>query len=76
MDIINKKIGVYNEFFGNFDSFIKENFIKNYDNILSFCRKKNTELNSKPVITTRVYNMTVKIDYEKVIAGKSLLTFR
>ena len=66
-DIINKKNGVYNEFFGNFDSFIKENFIKNYDNILSFCIKKNTELNSKPVITTRVYNMTVKIDYEKVI---------
>jgi hypothetical protein len=27
-DIINKKNGVYNEFFGNFDSFIKENFLK------------------------------------------------
>jgi ubiquitin-conjugating enzyme E2 Z len=66
-DIINKKSGVYNEFFVNFDSFIKENFLKNYDNILSFCGKKKLEFNNKPVITTSFYNMRVKIDYEKVI---------
>ena len=67
-DIINKKSGVYNEFFGNFDSFIKENFLKNYDNILSFCGKKKLEFTNKPVITTVFYyNMRIKIDYEKVI---------
>ena len=66
-DIINKKIGVYNEFFGNFDSFIKENFLKNYDNILSFCEKKKLEFINKPVISTGFYNMRIKIDYEKVI---------
>lgn len=66
-DIINKKSGVYNEFFGNFDSFIKENFLKNYDNILSFCGKKKLEFTNKPVITTVFYSMRIKIDYEKVI---------
>ena len=66
-DIINKKNGVYNEFFGNFDSFIKDNFHKNYDKILSFCEKKNTEFIIKPVISTNFYSMKVKIDYEKVI---------
>ena len=66
-DIINKKKGVYNDFFGNFDSFIKDNFHKNYDKILSFCEKKNTEFIIKPVISTNFYSMKVKIDYEKVI---------
>jgi hypothetical protein len=66
-DIINKKKGVYIDFFGNFDSFIKENFIKNYDKILSFCEKKNKEFINKPIITTGFYNMRIKIDYEKVI---------
>jgi len=66
-DIINKKKGVYNEFFENFNSFINENFIKNYDKLLSFCEKKNTEFINKPVITTGFYNMRIKIDYEKVI---------
>ena len=66
-DIINKKKGVYNDFFGNFDSFIKDNFHKNYDKILSFCEKKNTEFIIKHVISTNFYSMKVKIDYEKVI---------
>lgn len=66
-DIINKKNGVYNEFFGNFDLFIKENFLKNYENILNFCGKKKLEFTNKPVISTSVYNMRIKIDYEKVI---------
>ena len=66
-DIINKKNGVYNEFFGNFDSFIKENFLKNYEKILSFCEKKKLVFTNKSVISTSFYNMRVKIDYEKVI---------
>ena len=66
-DIINKKKGVHNEFFGNFDSFIKENFIKNYDKILTFCQNKNIEFINKPFISTGFYNMRIKIDYEKVI---------
>ena len=39
-DIINKKAGVYVDFFESFFPFIKENFIKNYDKMLEFCEKK------------------------------------
>lgn len=66
-DIINKKTGVYHNFFENFYPFIKENFIKNYNKIYTFCENKNNEFISKPVITTGFYNMKIKIDYEKVI---------
>ena len=66
-DIINKKKGVYNEIFGNFDLFMKENFIKNYDKMLTFCQNKNIEFINKPFISTGFYNMRIKIDYEKVI---------
>ena len=34
---------------------------------MSFCEKKKLEFTNKPVIFTSVYNMRVKIDYEKVI---------
>jgi len=66
-DIISKKTGVYHSFFENFYPFIKENFIKNYDKIFSFCENKNNDFINKPVITTGFYTMKVKIDYEKVI---------
>jgi hypothetical protein len=66
-DIVGKKNGVYQNFFENFYPFIKENFIKNYDKIFSFCESKNNEFTNKPVVTTGFYNMKVKIDYEKVI---------
>ena len=66
-DIINKKTDVYHSFFENFVPFIKENFIKNYDKILTFCKNKNIEFINKPVIITGFYNMKIKIDYEKVI---------
>ena len=75
--IIQKKQGIYQNFFENFDSFIKENFLKNFDKILSFSERKNKEFINKPVIITGFYSMRIKIDYEKVIENlnecKSLL---
>ena len=65
--IIQKKQGIYQNFFENFYPFIKENFLKNFDKILSFSEKKNKEFISKPVIITGFYSMRIKIDYEKVI---------
>jgi ubiquitin-conjugating enzyme E2 Z len=65
--IIQKKTGIYQNFFENFEPFIKENFLKNFDKILNFSEKKNKEFNSKPVIITGFYSMRIKIDYEKVI---------
>lgn len=66
-DIMTKKQGVYHDFFTNFEPFIKENFIKNYDKILDFCEKKQVEFSNKPVVTTGLYSMRIKIDYELVI---------
>ena len=67
-DIIMKQKDVYIHFFENFRPFIKENFLKNYEKILSFCEKKKLVFTNKPVIsTTSFYNMRIKIDYEKVI---------
>ena len=67
-DIISKKPSVYKNFFDNFYPFIKENFMKNYDKILSFAEKKNSEFIENSVITTTVfYSMRIKIDYKKVI---------
>jgi hypothetical protein len=65
--IVSKKSGVYQNFFENFQPFIKENFLKNYDKILNFAEKKNIEFVNKPLITTGFYSMRIKIDYEKVI---------
>jgi len=68
-DIISKNPNVYHNFFEIFESIVKENFIKNYDKLLSFCENKNnaSEFINNPVITTGFYNMKIKIDYEKVI---------
>ena len=66
-DIITKKEGVYHNFFENFELFIKENFLKNYDKLLLFSENKNKEFINKPVIITGAYNMRVLTDYEKII---------
>lgn len=67
-DILNKKEGVYLPFFNSFYPFIKENFIKNYEQLLDFANKKNTELNNTEVfLKTGFYGMQTIIDYNIVI---------
>jgi len=67
-DIIQKKTGVFLPFFENFYPFIKENFIKNYDKLLEFAERKNTEYEMKnAIIRTRFYNMNVDVNYNKII---------
>ena len=65
--ILSKKTGVFHSFFENFEPFIKENFIKNYNKILSFSENKQIEFINNPIITTGFYGMRIKINYEKVI---------
>lgn len=67
-DIIQKKSGVYMPFFDNFYPFVKENFLKNYDKLMEFAEKKNTELElqSKEFITG-FYSMKVAVNYNKII---------
>ena len=67
-DIVLKKKGVYHDFFGNFESFIKEKFLENYDKYLDFAKKKNEECsNEVKVIKTTYYFLNVIIDYNEVI---------
>jgi ubiquitin-conjugating enzyme E2 Z len=67
-DILSRKEGVYLSFFENFYSFIKENFQKNIDKLLEFADKKNGEFKNQEVnFKTGFYNMSVNIDYNKVI---------
>jgi hypothetical protein len=55
-------------FFENFYPFVKENFIKNYDKLLEFAQKKNTELESaKHVYKTGFYSMTINVDYNLIL---------
>ena len=66
-DIINKKEGVYHSFFENFEPFVNENFIKNYDKLIKFAENKHIEFINKPIIITNAYNMKAILDYEKII---------
>lgn len=67
-DIIQKKSGVFMPFFENFYPFIKENFLKNYDKLVEFSERKNTEYELKnAIVRTRFYNMNVDINYNKII---------
>ena len=55
-------------FFENFYPFIKENFIKNYDNLIEFSNKKNEEFKNGAVyFKTGYYSMNVNVDYNKLI---------
>lgn len=68
-DIVNKKKSVYMDFFENFYPFVKENFIKNYDKLISFVDKKLSEEEFKEPknLVTGYYTMNVCIDYKRVI---------
>jgi ubiquitin-conjugating enzyme E2 Z len=67
-DIMNKKEGVYLPFFENFYPFVKENFEKNYNDILGFCEKKNIENKNQVVnFNTGFYTLNVNVDYEKLL---------
>jgi ubiquitin-conjugating enzyme E2 Z len=67
-DIINKKPGVQLAFFEHFYPFVKENFIKNFDNLLVFAENKyKTEYSEAKVLRTGYYSMCVNVNYEKVV---------
>jgi hypothetical protein len=67
-DILNKKKGVILPFFENFDSFVKENFKKNYQQMLDFAINNNEVLNGKEMnYKTGFYNMNVNVNYDKII---------
>lgn len=68
-DIIKKKEGVYQAFFNTFYPYVKDDFLKNYDNILSFIQKKinNPVKLNKSTLVTNMYTMSINIDYVKLL---------
>jgi len=67
-DILYRKEGVYLPFFENFHHMIKEHFLKNYDTLLEFAKKKNEENKSQCVnFKTGLYMMSVNVDYNIII---------
>ena len=67
-DIVSKNSNVYVPFFEYFYPFIKENFNKNYNKLLEFAEKKNSDLNKQiQNYRTGFYTMNINVDYNKVI---------
>jgi ubiquitin-conjugating enzyme E2 Z len=63
-DIVNKKKGIYIEFFDYFYPYIKEHFVKNSDKILNFIENKiKTNSEEYTILKTSYYSMIVKINY-------------
>lgn len=63
-DIIMKKPGVYHSFFDPFYPYVKENFSKNYEELVKFCQDKlNGDYKTIKHVHTGQYNMSVDIDY-------------
>lgn len=69
-DIIKKKEGVYQKFFEAFYPYVKKEFLKNYDNILSFIQtkiNKPIKPNKSTLVTTNIYSISINIDYVKLL---------
>jgi ubiquitin-protein ligase len=75
-DIINKKEGMYLNFFDLFYQNIKENFVKNYDGLIKFIDEKIEANKNKEttIVSGGFYNMTVNIDYVKL--KKKIMTVK
>jgi ubiquitin-conjugating enzyme E2 Z len=67
-DIISKKKGVYMELFESFYPFIKDNFLQNYTKLVEFVQNKiDTTCKESTVVKTGLYDMTIEINYLKVL---------
>lgn len=67
-DIVKKKNDVYLSFFDNFYPYIKENFNKNYNKLLEFAQKKQSDQNvQNKCFKTGFYNMNVTVNYNNII---------
>ena len=67
LKVMNKNTSIYNPMFEMFYSVIKENFLKNSSNIITYLEKKVVETGDPEKITTTLYSMIVTIDYKKLL---------
>jgi ubiquitin-conjugating enzyme E2 Z len=66
LQILQKKTGVFLEQFEVFNSEIKESFVKNADKLRSFLEERKLKEPESTVLTTGVYAMNVKIDWNEL----------
>jgi ubiquitin-protein ligase len=67
-NIVNQHKSFCLPFFEYFNSFVKENFVKNVDKLIGFAERKNTEFNSESKeFRTGFYGMRINVDYNIVI---------
>lgn len=58
------------QFFNHFYTFVKENFMNNYDKIIAFVENKineNKEYKESKILKTNMYSMTVEINYVNLL---------
>lgn len=66
--ILQKKDGIFLQFFENFFPYVKENFLKNFDKLMKFAEKKNLEFKGESKhFSTRYYNMRINVNYSAII---------
>ena len=63
-DLIEKKPTVFLPFFDLFFQYMKDNFIKNYDNILHFVEDKKNDPTNGRLVRTNMYALSHVIDYK------------
>ena len=67
-NIVNQHKSFCLPFFEYFNSFVKENFVKNVDKLIVFAERKNAEFNSESKeFRTGFYGMRIMVDYNTVI---------
>lgn len=66
LQILQKKIGVFLDQFKVFDSEIKDNFKKNAIKIRDYLEEKKSTESESILLTTGLYNMNVKIDWNEL----------
>jgi len=66
LQILQKKIGVFLDQFKVFDTEIKDNFKKNAIKIRDYLEEKKSTESESRLLTTGLYNMNVKIDWNEL----------
>ena len=67
-DVVDKNKNVYMQFFKKFEEIVKENFLKNVDEIIKFVENKGLTFNlTTQSYRTIFYNMRVSIDYNNIL---------
>lgn len=66
-DILNKKKGIYVDFFDKFYPQMIDNYLTHYDNIVSMIENRRIKCPEPFVINTYFYHMNVEIDYNQLL---------